>query len=168
MSPLNLLAATCTRMYHQHQPFVSAAPAPCDGYVPQDYHHHHYPASYSNYQYWFQHSPPAGDVAISGFQPQQPQQQQYQWQGGGYGTALQNKVEMELGVSYVKARRCIKCQCPNCLGEESGLRKPQAKKVSVRILFPKCVAVVLIKFQKICKGAQIIEAMSTSIAHVYK
>lgn len=39
-------------------------------------------------------------------------------------------VKPEISYSS-KARRCIKCQCPNCINEENGLKKPSSKKVHI-------------------------------------
>lgn len=156
MSPLNLFAATCTRMYHQ--PYGSqvspSSTTSCgsDGYVPQaqlettrsplEYSPHYQPYghSYTN-QYWFQHSPPPADTATSGYQPQQTNlsQQQYhhhhQWPQNSYNYfpysgIIKSEINTELP-TYVKGRRCIKCQCPNCIGEENGTKKPSSKKVHV-------------------------------------
>ncbi|KAJ8967658.1 hypothetical protein NQ314_002693 [Rhamnusium bicolor] len=164
MSPLNLLAATCNRMY-PHQPFTShtqlspASTTSCssDGYVsqvplesarsPLEYSPHYQPAyshAYSN-QYWFQHSPPPADIATSGYQPQQStmatihQQQYSQWPQTNYMSSFASTMKMikpEINVSDFptyssKARRCIKCQCPNCVNEENGLKKPSSKKVHI-------------------------------------
>nr|XP_023011682.1 transcription factor Sp9-like [Leptinotarsa decemlineata] len=154
--PLNLLAATCNRMYTP-QPFGShtqlspASTTSCssDGYVsqvplesarsPLEYSPHYQP-SYGHYpnQYWFQHSPPPADIATSGYQPQQTVNQQYQWAQANYISPFSSKmmIKPEIGVSEYssyssKARRCIKCQCPNCINEENGLRKPSSKKVHI-------------------------------------
>ncbi|GJQ85325.1 hypothetical protein Trydic_g12635 [Trypoxylus dichotomus] len=153
MSPLNLLAATCTRMY-QHQPFSQVSPtstSSCssDGYTPQvplessrsplEYSPHYqsaYSHGYSN-QYWFQHSPPPADTATSGFQPQQANfQQQYPWTQNTYmGFSYNPIIKPEMTVSefsgYVKGRRCIKCQCPNCLNEDNGSKKASSKKTHI-------------------------------------
>lgn len=154
MSPLNLLAATCTRMY-QHQPFSQVSPtstSSCssDSYVsqvplessrsPLEYSPHYqsvYSHGYSN-QYWFQHSPPPADTATSGFQPQQAnfQHQQYPWSQNTYMSFSYNpiiKPEMTVPdfTGYVKGRRCIKCQCPNCLNEETGSKRPLSKKMHI-------------------------------------
>lgn len=154
MSPLNLLAATCTRMYHQHQPFLShsqispSSTGSMDSYVsqvpletarsPLEYSPHYQPAyGYGNHQYWFQHSPPPADVATSGFQPQQAMhQQQYQWSQNNYVPfpsmkTIKSEMSMTDFPSLAKTRRCIKCQCPNCINEENGLRKASSKKVHV-------------------------------------
>lgn len=149
MSPLNLLA-TCPRMY-QPQHFsqispVSTTSCGSDGYVsqipieprsPLEFSPH-YQTPYTSYnnQYWFQHSPPPADIATSGYQPVQPQ---YQWphHQTSYIPPFPSvkMVKPELPLEYpnysTKARRCIKCQCPNCLNEENGLRKPSSKKVHV-------------------------------------
>lgn len=170
MSPLNLLAASCTRVY-QHQPYAHPQVSPAsttscssDGYVsqvpletsrsPLEYSPHyqsHY--GYGN-QYWFQHSPPPADTATSGFQPQTPANIQHhhhhqvsaqyhtgmsaQWhpQSSYMSFPYQTIIKPEMSVSefptsFVKGRRCIKCQCPNCIGEENGTRKPSAKKTHV-------------------------------------
>lgn len=128
MSPLNLLATTCTRMYPQVSP-ASTTSCGSDGYIPQVpleaarsplEFSPHYNYNYNN-QYWFQHSPPPADIATSGYQPQQ----QYQWSQNYY------PVKVEYPSYSSKARRCIKCQCPNCINEENGLKKPAAKKVHV-------------------------------------
>lgn len=153
MSPLNLFAATCTRMY-QHQPYGSqvspSSTTSCgsDGYVPQaqletsrsplEYSPHYQPYghSYGNHQYWFQHSPPPADTATSGYQPQQTNQQyHHQWTQNSYNYfpysgIIKSEITTELP-TYVKGRRCIKCQCPNCIGEENGTKKPSAKKVHI-------------------------------------
>lgn len=156
MSPLNLLAATCTRMY-QHQPFTHPQISPSsttssnsENYntqsiditrSPLDYSPHYQPSyshSYSN-QYWFQHSPPPADTPSSVFQTQQPNSihQQYspqQWTQNAYIPFHYNpviKTELPELTTYVKGRRCIKCQCPNCIGEENGTRKPASKKVHI-------------------------------------
>ncbi|XP_018561905.1 transcription factor Sp4-like [Anoplophora glabripennis] len=160
ISPLNLLAATCNRMY-PHQPFnthtqlspASTTSCSSDGYVsqvpletarsPLEYSPHYqspYSHAYSN-QYWFQHSPPPADIATSGYQPQQHHQhhQQYaQWPQTNYMTSFASTMKMikpEIGVDFPtyssKARRCIKCQCPNCINEENGLKKPSSKKVHI-------------------------------------
>lgn len=157
MSPLNLLAATCSRVY-QPQPFAThsqispASTTSCssDGYIPQvpletarsplefsphyqssyAYHHH----GYGN-QYLFQHSPPPADIATSGYQPQQTlTQQQYQWTQNSYMSSFPMKsiIKPDDFTSFTsKARRCIKCQCPNCINEENGLKKPSAKKLHI-------------------------------------
>ncbi|KAJ8917606.1 hypothetical protein NQ315_000089 [Exocentrus adspersus] len=158
MSPLNLLAATCNRMY-PHQPFnahtqlspASTTSCSSDGYVsqvplesarsPLEYSPHYqspYGHTYSN-QYWFQHSPPPADIATSGYQPQQHQQQYHQWSQTSYMSPFASSMKMikpEIGVADFptyssKARRCIKCQCPNCINEENGLRKPSSKKMHI-------------------------------------
>lgn len=173
MSPLNLLAATCTRMY-SHQPFTTptthsqispASNTSCssDGYIPQvpldstntrsplEYSPHYQPspysATYSN-QYWFQHSPPPADLATSGYQPpqtpihphhhQQHHHQYHQWPQNTYMSTFtpMKMIKPEIVSDYPtytssKARRCIKCQCPNCVNEENGLKKPSAKKMHV-------------------------------------
>ncbi|EFA10687.1 buttonhead [Tribolium castaneum] len=127
MSPLNLLATTCTRMYDPYPQVSPTASCGSDGYVPQvpleparsplEFSPHYqatYP-SYNNNQYWFQHQH-SGDVA---------HQQQYQWSQNYY------PVKVEYSNYSSKARRCIKCQCPNCVNEEVGLKKPSSKKVHV-------------------------------------
>ncbi|RZC32257.1 zf-H2C2 2 domain containing protein [Asbolus verrucosus] len=142
---------------YQHQPFTAhaqvspASTTSCssDGYVsqvpleaarsPLEFSPHYqsaYTHTYNN-QYWFQHSPPPADIATSGYQPQH--QQQYQWSPqNSYVSTFPSmkmiKPEMSI-VDYpnysTKARRCIKCQCPNCIGEENGLKKPSSKKVHI-------------------------------------
>ncbi|XP_072381879.1 uncharacterized protein [Diabrotica undecimpunctata] len=150
INPLNLLAATCNRIYtHQTYPHTQLSPASTtscssDGYVsqipmetsrsPLEYSPHYQPSythAYSN-QYWFQHSPPHGDIATSGYQPNhQSINQQYQWPQTNYMPFTSKMmVKPEIGFSS-KARRCIKCQCPNCINEENGLKKPSAKKVHI-------------------------------------
>ncbi|XP_056636564.1 transcription factor Sp9-like [Diorhabda sublineata] len=150
LSPLNLLAATCNRLYN-HQPYTQLSPASAtscssDGYVssqipiessrsPLEYSPHYQPSynhGYTN-QYWFQHSPPHGDIATSGYQPNhQSINQQYQWSQTNYMSSLASKMIVKPELNYSsKARRCIKCQCPNCINEENGLKKPSAKKVHV-------------------------------------
>ncbi|XP_019866951.2 transcription factor Sp3 [Aethina tumida] len=150
MSPLNLLAAACNKMY-THQPLaphsqispVSTASCSSDGYAsqvpletsrsPLEYSPHYQPLynhSYGN-QYWFQNSPP--DIGNSGYQPQQ---QQYQWSQNSYIPALSSINRhlikpCDFPTYSTKARRCIKCQCPNCINEENGLKKPSAKKVHI-------------------------------------
>lgn len=112
-----------------------------DGYVPQlpleaarpalDYPSHyqsHYNTNYSN-QYWFQHSPPPADVATSGYQPQQ--QYSHQWTQSSYIPFIKPEVSVSEFSGFAKARRCIKCQCPNCVNEENGFRKPTSKKMHV-------------------------------------
>lgn len=155
ITPLNLLAATCNRIY-THQPFsphtqlspASTTSCSSDGYVsqvpleaarsPLEYSPHYQPSyghAYAN-QYWFQHSPPPADVATSGYQPPQPINQQYQWPQTSYISNFTSKmmIKPEFGEypSFSsKARRCIKCQCPNCINEENGLKKPSSKKVHI-------------------------------------
>ncbi|CAG9865028.1 unnamed protein product [Phyllotreta striolata] len=150
ISPLNLLAATCNRIYN-HQPYphhtqlspASTTSCSSDGYVsqipletarsPLEYSPHYQPSythAYSN-QYWFQHSPPHGDIATSGYQPNNPQYHQ-QWSQSNYMTSFASKMMAKPEIGYSsKARRCIKCQCPNCVNEENGLRKPSSKKVHI-------------------------------------
>lgn len=149
MSPLNLLATSCTRMYQHQQAYpphsqispASTTSCSSDGYVsqvpleqtrsPLEFSPHYQPPypSYGN-QYWFQHSPPAADIATSGYQPPQ---QQYQWthHQNYYPNMKIIKPEISLD-SYStfssKARRCIKCQCPNCINEENGLKRPSSSK----------------------------------------
>ncbi|CAH1153862.1 unnamed protein product [Phaedon cochleariae] len=158
MSPLNLLAATCNRMY-PHQPYTphtqlspaSTTSCSSDGYVsqstletsrsPLEYSPHYQPSYSHTYpnQYWFQHSPPPADLATSGYQPQQTMSHhQYQWPQSNYMSSFASKmmIKPEIGVGDYgtyssKARRCIKCQCPNCINEENGLRKPSSKKLHI-------------------------------------
>lgn len=40
-------------------------------------------------------------------------------------------------MTTIKGRRCIKCQCPNCIDEENGAKVPQGKKVHI-CHFPGC------------------------------
>lgn len=159
MSPLNLLAATCNRMYPSHYaPHTQLSPASTtscssDGYAaqvslettrsPLDYSPHYqsaYSHSYNNY--WFQHSPPPADIATSGYQPQQSQMYS-PWGQASYMNPFSSMKMMkpEIGVDFPtyssKARRCIKCQCPNCINEENGLKKPSSKKVHI-CHFPGC------------------------------
>ncbi|KAG5883747.1 hypothetical protein JTB14_023169 [Gonioctena quinquepunctata] len=156
ISPFNLLAATCNRMYNSqsysnHTQLSPASTTSCssDGYVsqvpletgrsPLEYSPHYQP-TYSHFsnQYWFQHSPPPADIATSGYQPQQNMNQQFQWSQASYMNPFSSKmmIKSEIGPSEFssyssKARRCIKCQCPNCMNEENGLRKPSSKKVHI-------------------------------------
>ncbi|CAH0554600.1 unnamed protein product [Brassicogethes aeneus] len=150
MSPLNLLAASCNKMYSHHTPHsqispVSTASCSSDGYAsqvplessrsPLEYSPHYQPLynhSYGN-QYWFQNSPPHADIATSGYQPQQ---QQYQWSQNSYIPTLSSMNRhlikpCDFPTYSSKARRCIKCQCPNCVNEENGLKKPSSKKVHI-------------------------------------
>lgn len=141
---------------YSHQPFSShtqlspASTTSCssDGYVsqvpletarsPLEYSPHYQPSyshAYAN-QYWFQHSPPPADIATSGYQPQQTMN--HQWPQTNYMTPFGSKmiIKSEIGVRDFtafssKARRCIKCQCPNCINEENGLKKPSSKKVHI-------------------------------------
>ncbi|XP_063920383.1 transcription factor Sp3-like isoform X2 [Zophobas morio] len=154
MSPLNLLATTCTRMY-QSQPFLHSQVSPnsttcsSDSYVsqvpleaarsPLEFSPHYQPAythSYNN-PCWFQHSPPPADIATSGYQPQPQHQQQYQWpHQNTYMSTFPSMIKPEMPIvdypTYPsKARRCLKCQCPNCINEENGLKKPSSKKVHI-------------------------------------
>ncbi|XP_050304828.1 specificity protein transcription factor 3-like [Anthonomus grandis grandis] len=154
MSPLNLLAATCNRIYptpysSHHNQLSPSSTTSCssDGYAtqvpldttrsPLDYSpHYQNPYSHTYNNYWFQHSPPPADIASSGYQP--PQNQMYTpWSHQtGYMNAFA-PVKMEFPTYSGKARRCIKCQCPNCINEENGLKKPSAKKVHI-CHFPGC------------------------------
>jgi len=144
VSPLNLLAATCNRIYPApyatHTQLSPASTTSCssDGYAaqvslettrsPLEYSPHYqqtYAHGYNNF--WFQHSPSSAD----GFQPQQSQM--YPWPQRPYmnpfGGMNVIKPEMVDFPSYSgKARRCVKCQCPNCINEENGLKKPASKK----------------------------------------
>nr|CAH7721894.1 unnamed protein product [Callosobruchus chinensis]CAH7763300.1 unnamed protein product [Callosobruchus chinensis] len=160
ISPLKLLAASCNRIYH-HQPYAShtqlspASTTSCssDGYVsqvpletststlevprsPLEYSPHYQPSyahAYAN-QYWFQHSPPPADIATAGYQPQQAYGQQYQWSNSNYMSHFASKMMIkpeEFPSFSSKARRCIKCQCPNCINEENGLKKPSSKKMHI-------------------------------------
>ncbi|XP_060528879.1 transcription factor Sp3-like isoform X2 [Cylas formicarius] len=164
MSPLNLLAASCNRLYPAYSTHTQLSPASTtscssDGYAqvsletarsPLEYSPHYQSAYAHNYNtYWFQHSPPPADLATSGYQPQQGtmtmmQQQTYShhWPQTNYISPFPNikmiKSEIADFPSYsTKARRCIKCQCPNCLNEENGLKKPSSKKVHI-CHFPGC------------------------------
>lgn len=141
---------------YTHQPYTShtqlspASTTSCssDGYVsqvpletarsPLEYSPHYQPSyshAYAN-QYWFQHSPPPADIATSGYQPQQTMN--HQWPQTNYMNPFASKmiIKSEIGVGDFtafssKARRCIKCQCPNCINEENGLKKPSSKKVHI-------------------------------------
>ncbi|CAH1960883.1 unnamed protein product [Acanthoscelides obtectus] len=159
ISPLKLLASSCNRLYRP-QPYSShtqlspASTTSCssDGYVsqvpldpsrsslevprsPLEYSPHYQPSyahAYAN-QYWFQHSPPPGDIATSGYQ-QQGYGQQYQWPNSNYMSHFATKMMIkpeEFSNFSSKARRCIKCQCPNCINEENGLKTPSSKKMHI-------------------------------------
>ncbi|KAL3268332.1 hypothetical protein HHI36_007450 [Cryptolaemus montrouzieri] len=157
MAPL--LVGTCSRMY-RHQPFAmqsqisptSTTSCSSDAYLPQtpiethpslEYSHFQSPYTHTGYhsnQYWFQHSPPPADLATSGYQPQQAMtSQQYpshQWQQNYMSSLSMKMMKSELAIPDYstfgsKARRCIKCQCPNCINEENGLRKPASKKLHI-------------------------------------
>ncbi|XP_045473907.1 transcription factor Sp9-like [Harmonia axyridis] len=158
MSPL--LVGTYPRIY-SHQPFAmqsqispaSTTSCSSDGYLPQtplevshpsiDYTHYQSPYTHQGYhsnQYWFQHSPPPADIATSGYQPQQtiPTQQyhSYQWPQNYMSSLSMKMMKSDISMTDLaglgsKARRCIKCQCPNCINEENGLRKPASKKLHI-------------------------------------
>ncbi|CAG9761184.1 unnamed protein product [Ceutorhynchus assimilis] len=147
MTPLNLLAATCNRIYPTpagYPPHTQLSPASTtscssDGYAtqvpplettrsPLDYSPH-YQNAYGYNNYWFQHSPPPADIATSGYQPHQ---QYSPWSMPPFST-----VKVEFPSFSNKARRCIKCQCPNCINEENGLKKPSSKKMHI-CHFPGC------------------------------
>lgn len=57
--------------------------------------------------------------------------QQYQWPQTSYVPFIKPEVSVSDFPGFAKARRCIKCQCPNCINEENGLRKPSSKKLHV-------------------------------------
>lgn len=136
MSPLNLLAATCTRMY-QRQPYPTHPSPPqsinsCSNdsllthHNPQQTHispleysptYLEYPPSYG----WYQHSPNTPDPVPTGYQQTQ---QQFQWQQTVYTPTT--------GPTFPKQRRCAKCQCPNCINEDfSVVNKKQSKRQHV-------------------------------------
>ncbi|XP_066245025.1 transcription factor btd-like isoform X1 [Euwallacea similis] len=155
MSPLNLLAASCNRMYPPtYTPHTQLSPASTtscssDGYAaqvsieaarsPLDYSPH-YQNAYSCNNYWFQHSPPSADLATSSYQPHHHQQYS-PWGQGNYmhpfSSMKMMKTDMDFPSYSGKARRCIKCQCPNCINEENGLKKPSSKKLHI-CHFPGC------------------------------
>ncbi|KAK9889589.1 hypothetical protein WA026_006962 [Henosepilachna vigintioctopunctata] len=147
---------TYSRMYRQ-QPFsmqpqissASTASPPSEMYIPQTsfdspcsvtshfqspYVH---PGGYTGNQYWFPHSPPIADIATSGYQPQQtmqPQQYPHHWQPS-FGASVPMNMMVSDTPAFTslvsRARRCIKCQCPNCLNEQNGLRIPSSKKLHI-------------------------------------
>ncbi|KAF2879999.1 hypothetical protein ILUMI_26172 [Ignelater luminosus] len=130
------VATSCSAdSFVSHVPLESAtSPLQYSPHYQTPYSHH----GYGN-QYWFKHSPPPADIATSGFQPQQTtihHQQQYQWSQNSYMSFPSVKIiKPEISVqdynSYTKARRCIKCQCPNCTNEDNGIKKPHSKKVHI-------------------------------------
>lgn len=145
---MNLLAATCTRMYQrdtypgQMSPALSpqtTSSCSSDSFIshqqPQmtmDYAspHYQYPStnSYNSYP-WFQHSPPMAATATSGYSPQQYHQWQHYSQQ--LPTAkMQPTTQLEVNdfPVYGKQRRCAKCQCPNCINDEFPNSKKQTKR----------------------------------------
>ena len=154
---MNLLTTTCTRICH-HQPLPKVPSPPSSSHnninnylsqaameparSPLDYSpHYQQPVSfnhgYGNHQYWLQHSPPPADTAISGSQPHQVtfQHHHYSWGapssyiGFSYNPVIKPKItEMS---SFTKARRSLKCQCPNCMSEANGSERTSFKKTHV-------------------------------------
>ncbi|KAH1009502.1 hypothetical protein HUJ04_001848 [Dendroctonus ponderosae] len=151
-TPISLFAPTCDRMYSgsytQLSP-TSTTSSSSDNYAtqvpletlrsPLDYSPHYqnpYPPRYSNC--FYTHSPPSADIATSGYQPHQNQiyspwgQPSYM---NPFGTSPNIINRPTIGVNFPsytgKARRCIKCQCPNCIDEENGIKKPSSKKVHI-------------------------------------
>ncbi|KAF5307669.1 hypothetical protein FQR65_LT06724 [Abscondita terminalis] len=127
ISSLSLLEASCSRML-QHP--VYATQIPCNvntcTYISNESAAPSLP--YSDYynSYWYKQSPTPGEVPPSDFQQSflhhQQQQPQYSWST----TTLSN-----YNSGYSKARRCIKCQCPNCTNENNDFKKVQSKKVHI-------------------------------------
>lgn len=96
-----------------------------------DYSPHY---QYTN-QYWFPQSPsPPSSTSSGGYSPQ-ASYYPYSWPSQN-PYVLPYNIKPEL-TSLVKGRRCIKCQCPNCLKEESGHGKVTGKKVHV-CHYPDC------------------------------
>lgn len=136
-------------MYH-HQAYgaqvspSSSTSCSSDGYVPQvpltsrsplqySSHYHSYPQGYGNH-YGFETSIPA-ETAFNGYQPQPNQQYWYQ---NSYNYMTYNNIpSVNNYPTYVKGRRCMKCQCPNCISEENGIRKSTTKKVHI-CHYPNC------------------------------
>ncbi|KAJ8947615.1 hypothetical protein NQ318_002624 [Aromia moschata] len=139
------------------QQLSSASSASCgsDGYsqVPLESagSHLHYSSQYERVyghgygnQYFYQHSPTPADAASCGYQPEQAmRQQQYaHWSQANYMSSFAStmkmiKPEISFPAYSSKARRCIKCQCPNCINEENGLKKPSSKKMHI-CHYPRC------------------------------
>ncbi|KAF5298044.1 hypothetical protein FQA39_LY11812 [Lamprigera yunnana] len=77
---------------------------------------------YNDYynSYWYKQSPTSVNVPSSDY-PQSilhHQQQQYSWSTANYPSG------------YTKARRCIKCQCPNCTNDND-FKKIHARKIHI-------------------------------------
>lgn len=137
-----------TDAYGTHVPLESAAsPLQYSPHYQSTYNH-----SYAN-QYWFKHSPPPADMSAGGYKAHQHQQYHYPWAPASYLGPSSIKIESDAVQDFPgfsKARRCIKCQCPNCVGEESGIRNRQAKKVSPSGFFSHSFEPVLPIFLTTC------------------
>lgn len=128
MSPLNLLAATCTRMYQRQSYPNHPSPAQSVNSCSSDSiltHHTQQQSQYSptyleypsNYG-WYQHSSVTADPLSSSYQQTQ---QNLQWQ--------QTVFSSNTGPELPKQRRCSKCQCPNCINEDfTNVSKRQTKR----------------------------------------
>ncbi|XP_076265806.1 uncharacterized protein LOC143199702 [Rhynchophorus ferrugineus] len=144
IEPLKLLAGSCNRIYGgPYAPHTQLSPASTtsnssDGYaaqVPLEYPTYSgaYPYSHA-YNVWFSHSPPRADVATGGYQPQHSHRAWSHHQASymnPYGGMIKPDMSITDYSAYsTKARKCIKCTCPNCISEENGF-KNQKKKTHV-------------------------------------
>ncbi|XP_018322028.1 transcription factor Sp9-like [Agrilus planipennis] len=114
-----------------NQYWFQHSPPPADiatsGLQPQQtsvhhHHHHHHQQQYHHHPQWTHHQ----NSYISPFPTMKfikSESPVLSFPSNGYASSGL--------VTYGKARRCIKCQCPNCINEENGLKSPQAKKVHV-------------------------------------
>ncbi|XP_022902522.1 transcription factor Sp8-like [Onthophagus taurus] len=106
---------------------------------PLEYSPHY---QYSTNQYWFPQSPSGSTTSSTSSGSFSPVTQSgyyaYSWPPPHQTSyVIPYGIKPEFPTNYIKGRRCIKCQCPNCLKEEHGGVKTTGKKTHV-CHYPDC------------------------------